>query len=448
MKSMKICHIIFCVLFFETMMLFGENPDETDKRYEKYKNMFKKELFHQKLVKYPADRWDGLTQEQKKKYIRRGDLQAFPVCWSFQPFTSSGYILAVLRKDDCVFMLVDANVQATGQKFSKENSLIKYPDEIFPLDLLTQKQKLADKFQQSSGTIYCLVVGRCTSIRLQEFYNANMLFILQERQLTNRSISEPITERHEKKASEGGNNYILTLPGNVSLELVKIKAGSFTMGSPASEKNRENDETQHRVTLKQDYWLGKYEVTQGQWKAVMENNPSSFKKGDNYPVECVSWDDAMEFCKKLTENERAAGRLPSGYAYTLPTEAQWEYAARGGRKANAYYVYGGGDDLDSVGWYGDNSDRTTQPVGQKRANELGLYDMSGNVSEWCRDWYGDYPSGDITNPVGPANGSNRVNRGGSWRSKTRHCRSADRSSAGPAFRNNGVGFRVALAPVQ
>ncbi len=156
----------------------------------------------------------------------------------------------------------------------------------------------------------------------------------------------------------------------------------------------------------------------------------------------------MDFCKKLTERERTEGRLPVGYEFTLPTEAQWEYAARGGHKSNGYHVYSGSDSLDDVGWYEDNSDRSTQPVGEKRPNELGLYDMSGNVYEWCRDCYGGYPSGSVTDPAGPSSGSSRVLRGGSWCDDARRCRSACRSYGGPSYRYYYYGFRVALAPVQ
>ena len=243
---------------------------------------------------------------------------------------------------------------------------------------------------------------------------------------------------------------IVLLPNNEILEMVEIKAGNFTIGSPEMEKDRYRDETQHRVTLTQDYWLGKYEVTQGQWKAIMGNNPSFYKKGDDYPVEKVDWNEAMAFCRRLTEIERSAGRLPNSYEYTLPTEAQWEYASRGGHKSNGYHVYSGSDNLDGVGWYDNNSGSSTHPVGQKRANELGLHDMSGNVDEWCHDWYdtNTYKSGSSTNPVGPPNGSSRVLRGGSWGDNAESCRSAHRSKVGPTGCGNDVGFRVALVPVQ
>jgi len=242
-----------------------------------------------------------------------------------------------------------------------------------------------------------------------------------------------------------------TLSNNVKLEMVKIKAGTFMMGSPEGELGRSGDETQHQVTLTKDYWLGKFEVTQAQWQAVMSNNPSHFK-GDNRPVECVRWNEAKEFCDKL--NEKCAGKLPAGYKFDLPTEAQWEYACRAGTTTalnngkNLTDEKYNCENLAEVAWYDyQNKENQTHQVGQKRPNNWGLYDMHGNVWEWCRDRYGSY-SGDETDPVGPSSGSGRVVRGGSWSSGARDCRSACRYNNGPAFRRSGLGFRLALVPVQ
>ena len=246
-------------------------------------------------------------------------------------------------------------------------------------------------------------------------------------------------------------NGTVTLPGNVMLEMVKIRASTFMMGSPEGELGRYSDETQHRVTLTKDYWLGKFEVTQAQYEALMGKNPSSCK-GSNRPVEWVSWEDAKEFCNKL--NEKYAGKLPAGYKFDLPTEAQWEYACRAGTTTalnngtNLTSETGSCSNLNEVGWYGSNYGYGEhKAVGQKRPNSWGLYDMHGNVWEWCRDWYGSY-GGEATDPVGPSSGSGRVDRGGSWSFYAKFCRSARRDRSEPGLRSSHLGFRLALVPVQ
>jgi formylglycine-generating enzyme required for sulfatase activity len=245
-----------------------------------------------------------------------------------------------------------------------------------------------------------------------------------------------------------GQPFTVPLSGNVTMDLAPIKAGTFTMGSPDAEAGRLLDEgPQHPVTISKDFWLGKYPVTQAQYQALTGANPSAFKTDLNLPVECVSWDDAVAYCQKLTEQEKAAGRLPVGYAYQLPTEAQWEYACRAGTTT----PYAG--DLEEMSWYDKNSAGTTHPVGQKKPNAWGLYDMHGNVRQWCADKYGPYPSGPVTDPLG-TKGKYRVERGGSWFLDARHCRSAARYSAVPGgiggssgiFAMSILGFRVALAP--
>ena len=206
------------------------------------------------------------------------------------------------------------------------------------------------------------------------------------------------------------------------------------------------------MAISKDFWLGKYEVTQEQYQLVMGRNPSHNKQGGKYPVEKVTWNDAKKFCKRLTEAEQKAGRLPKGYVYDLPTEAQWEYAAKGGSKSRIYelyqryYNFSGSNNIDQVAWYDANSDETTHPVGMKDANELGFHDMTGNVWEWCQDWYGSY-EGDATDPKGPASGQKRVNRGGGWTNMlAEECRSSSRSYDPPDYCMNCLGFRVALVP--
>jgi len=233
------------------------------------------------------------------------------------------------------------------------------------------------------------------------------------------------------------------------MKLVLIPKGTFVMGSPESEEGRQKDETQHEVTISKDYYLGVTEVTQGQYQKVMGKNPSYFKKriiresdSSMYPVEAVSWEDAVEFCKKLSElPKEKAGRV-----YRLPTEAEWEYACRSGSKS-AYSFGESSKSLGDYAWFDENSRHQTHPVGQKKPNAWGLYDMHGNVIEWCSDyWYGEYPKGAVSDPSGPRGGSYRVIRGGSGNYTAAFCRSAVRSGLVPSFRDSGLGFRVALSP--
>lgn len=227
-----------------------------------------------------------------------------------------------------------------------------------------------------------------------------------------------------------------TIP-DPKLELRAIPGGSFRMGSAAGDTD-ERPVTE--VTLL-SFWLGRTEVTQAQWQALMGGNPSG-RKGDTLPVTRVSWDEALEFCRQLTERERAAGRLPPGFAYTLPTEAQWEYACRAGTSGD----YAGS--LSEFGWYAPNSSRQTQPVGTKRANHWGLHDMHGNVFEWCLDWYeARLPGEPVRDPSGPRTGANRVVRGGAWNSDPELCRSSSRNGNPPEARADVLGFRVALTPI-
>lgn len=230
-----------------------------------------------------------------------------------------------------------------------------------------------------------------------------------------------------------GDVKTLTLPGGATMEMIYVAPGSFMMGSPPSEEGRFYDETQHRVTLTKGFWLGKYEVTQKQWQSVMGSNPSYFKGDANLPVENVSWVDCQEFVRKVND----AARRQLGGGGRLPTEAEWEYACR----AEMSGAYAGTGRLDDMGWFSGNSGSKTHPVGQKRANGWGFYDMHGNVWERCLDWYGDYDS-NATDPSGPASGDYRALRGGSWDINARYCRSASRFGDVPGYRNSDCGFRL------
>jgi formylglycine-generating enzyme required for sulfatase activity len=222
------------------------------------------------------------------------------------------------------------------------------------------------------------------------------------------------------------------------MKLVLIPSGKFMMGSPKGEKDRsDNEGPQHEVTLSKPFYMGVYTVTQEQYEQMMGKNPSDFKGATN-PVELVSWDGAVEFCKKLSDK--------TGKKVRLPTEAEWEYACRAGSKTR--FSYGDDNDYANLGdyaWYTKNSDNKTHPVGQKKPNEWGLYDMHGNVWQWCSDWYADsYANAGKTDPSGPASGSTRVLRGGCWNFTPLYCRSAYRVRLAPGYRYLSIGFRVVV----
>ena len=222
----------------------------------------------------------------------------------------------------------------------------------------------------------------------------------------------------------------------VSFTMVRVDGGTFTMGATEEQGSDAYDDEKptHQVTLS-TYMIGETEVTQALWQAVMGNNPSKFTSDSSRPVEMVSWDDCQEFIRKLNSM--------TGKTFRLPTEAEWEYAARGGNKSR-HYKYSGSNNLDDVAWYGDNNGSQIHRVKTKSPNELGLYDMSGNVWEWCSDWYGDYSSSAQTDPKGPASASIRVYRGGSWNCGARLCRVSNRSSNTPGDTYNDLGLRLAL----
>jgi formylglycine-generating enzyme required for sulfatase activity len=245
---------------------------------------------------------------------------------------------------------------------------------------------------------------------------------------------------------------------------VFIPPGTFRMGSPTNEVDRNDDVNydsegpQTAVTISRGFWMGKYLVTQGDYLALMGSNPSFFTTNDrawnpispdlNRPVEHVRWDDATNYCATLTRQERAAGRIATNSGYRLPTEAEWEYACRAWTSTRFSY----GDDpgytnLANYAWYADNNTYMTHPVGQKLANPWGLYDMHGNVFEWCQDWYGPYPGGIALDPQGPATGLYPVIRGGLFEDYAGACRSAERV-LGYIPLVDFIGFRVVLAPGQ
>ncbi len=240
-------------------------------------------------------------------------------------------------------------------------------------------------------------------------------------------------------SSQSGNTLTIPVKNGINIEMVKVEAGSFNMGATPEMRSLQypydDEKPDHRVTLTKNYYIGKYEVTQALWQVVMGNNPSRFK-GDDLPVERVSWKRCQDFISKLNSL--------TGKRFRLPTEAEWEYAARGGNKSRGYR-YSGSNTLDDVAWYGDNSGSKTHAVGTKQPNELGIYDMSGNVSEWCQDWRGSYSSSPQTNPTGAVSGSYRVDRGGSWLYSAWFSRSSSRGGRTSGGRDGDLGLRLVLS---
>lgn len=233
----------------------------------------------------------------------------------------------------------------------------------------------------------------------------------------------------------------------IGAKFVLIPAGTFSMGSPSNEPGRSNEEKLHQVTISKPFYMQTTVVTQGQWKKVKGSNPSFFKKcGDDCPVETVSWNDVQDFIRKLNQ-------LEGSNKYRLPTEAEWEYAARAG--TTTPFFTGNCLSTDQANYDGNyplagcpkgKFRKKTVRVGSFAANAWDLYDMHGNVFEWCQDWYGDYPSGNVTDPLGPSTGSGRVLRGGHWRTHARYCRSAYRDTITPESSNDIVGFRLVASP--
>lgn len=288
---------------------------------------------------------------------------------------------------------------------------------------------------------------RAVELRLTAFPDDPRLLAFREQMLE--SIAQAKDDRSRLPAPqeppppiggrtpESGRNFTVAA---TEIPMIWIAPGTFLLSNPQGS----DDDT--LVTLSRGYWLGRTEVTQEQWQTIMEHLPSpSFFKGSDRPVERVSWSSAMEFCRKLTERELIAGRLPDGYEYTLPTEAQWEYACRAGTTG----PHAG--DLVAMAWYAANSGAQTHPVAQKKPNAWGLYDMHGNVAEWCRDGYGGYPGGAVTDLMngydGPSAAMARVLRGGAFVNTAGQCRSANRYSYLTNYSGFALGFRVALAPV-
>lgn len=301
-----------------------------------------------------------------------------------------------------------------------------------------------------SNAVFTVVAEGTGPLVYQWFFNGATIPGSQEDTLTLTNAQEPnVGDYWVVVANSSGNvtsavaKLTVEPPGPLGPSgFVWIPPGSFVMGSPVGEEGRGSDEIQHTVTLTQGFWLSDHEVTQSEYQSIMGSNPSIFRGDLNRPVDQILWKDAVSYCQKLTERERTARRITAQQAYRLPTEAEWEYAARGGKVGPRY------GDLDAIAWWSTNSGGRTQPVKLKAANGWGLYDMMGNVLEWCSDCYGEYPTAGVTDPTGPLTCSSRVLRGGAWSFMGSYARSALRFRYDPGLRAGIFGFRPALSSVR
>ncbi len=300
-------------------------------------------------------------------------------------------------------------------------------------DLLKDNERLEKGYTQLSTDIKVLKFQLETSqselTALKQQYDDCLKYIEEVKKKEEEEATKRLAEEEKRKAFRE-----FTVNG-VTFKMIRVEGGTFQMGA-TNEQGSDADNAEmpvHSVSLS-DFMIGETEVTQELWRAVMGSNPSRFK-GTKNPVECVSWDDCRDFISKLN--------TLTDQNFRLPTEAEWEFAARGGKKSG-HFKYSGSNEIDKVAWYDGNSDDETHPVGTKEANGLGLYDMSGNVWEWCEDLYGEYDGNPQTNPKGAVKGSIRLYRGGSWNFSARRCRVSSRSYSTPGYRCRNLGLRLAL----
>ena len=314
-----------------------------------------------------------------------------------------------------------SKVEIVEEKIERNNHITFDVTYSYPVDLEAVEVYIADNVNMNNAKSYsCNVDGNKFSVSIDNV-NFEKIYYCYE-----------YDNGYEKEKSEVYGRFYFTVNG-VSFTMIAVEGGTFQMGEQGSGAG-DNEKPVHSVTLS-DYYIGETEVTQELWEAVMGSNPSNFK-GSKKPVEKVSWNDCQEFITKLNNL--------TGKNFRLPTEAEWEYAARGGNKSQGY-KYSGSNTRGNVAWYYDNSGSKTHDVKTKQANELGIYDMSGNVWEWCQDWYGSYSSSSQTNPTGPSSGSDRVCRGGCWSNAAILSRVSFRSYNSPGSRGSGLGLRLSLS---
>lgn len=342
-------------------------------------------------------------------------------------------------KSQCVEMHIDTDYDCHVMLFKKEKMLAREEEDNL---LLLQRGK--HKFEFVANGFDKVRTTETVEIKEEDLNSTDYIEVRLKENVEKVIAEREERERKERERKERESRGEFEV-GGVEFKMVKVEGGTFMMGAQKIDPMFPNYDGEawefespvHEVELS-DYYIGETQVTQALWKAVMGNNPSGFTVDDDFPVETVSWDDIVE--KFIPALNKKTGRT-----FRLPTEAEWEYAARRGNKSKGH-KYSGSDEIDEVAWYSRNSGGKTHPVKGKKANELGLYDMSGNVWEWCSDRFGFYSSGAQTNPQGPDEGSRRVLRGGSFGFEARYCRVSSRFPYTPNSRFGNFGFRLVLCP--
>ncbi len=391
------------------------------------------------VVKYTNETWVYMPQRSRQLKITTKDY--LPLMVTFEDYgvdkleSNRTYVLTLLGNSQQQAQLTQTlsiRYSPSSATVLVDNKMVKGTNGMVQTTLPVGQHSFVvacDGYESEEGTV---------KLKASTPSNLQITLTKEATAIQQSTISQPVVAQQPVVQAPIANRDHISIPvkDGISIDMVRVEAGTFTMGATSEMKDSyDSEKPAHQVTLTNDYYIGKYEVTQALWQAVMGNNPSEFK-GDNLPVENVSWNDCQKFISKLN--------LITGKTFRLPTEAEWEYAARGGKKSRGYQ-YSGSNNLSDVAWYYKNSGIKTHAVGTKQANELGIYDMSGNVSEWCQDRYGDYSKSSQTNPKGSTSGALRVLRGGCYSYYSDFCCPLSRGFDTHSTCESGNGLRLAIS---
>ena len=391
------------------------------------------------VVKYTNETWVYMPQRSRQLKITTKDY--LPLMVTFEDYgvdkleSNRTYVLTLLGNSQQQAQLTQTlsiRYSPSSATVLVDNKMVKGTNGMVQTTLPVGQHSFVvacDGYESEEGTV---------KLKASTPSNLQITLTKEATAIQQSIISQPVVAQQPVVQAPIANRDHISIPvkDGISIDMVRVEAGTFTMGATSEMKDSyDSEKPAHQVTLTNDYYIGKYEVTQALWQAVMGNNPSEFK-GDNLPVENVNWNDCQKFISKLN--------LITGKTFRLPTEAEWEYAARGGNKSRGYQ-YSGSNNLSDVAWYYKNSGIKTHAVGTKQANELGIYDMSGNVSEWCQDRYGDYSKSSQTNPKGSTSGALRVLRGGCYSYYSDFCCPLSRGFDTHSTCESGNGLRLAIS---